>query len=381
MTAKKMKDHFEHQFPLKLSYNEVWEGRQRALEGMHGTWEDSFKMLWSFKAELEATCPGSIVEIDCKKKDGRVYFSRMFVAIKACVDGFLVGCRPYLGVDSTHLTGKYNGQLAAATAIDGHNWMYPIAYGIFYKETKADWGWFFKQLKRAIGTPHGLTIHTDACKGLETAVYKVFGGAVEHRECFRHLMQNFRKLFEGDVLKYMWPCAWACTIRRHQWLWDRITESCPEAIPWLQQNHKQIWSRAKFSGECKVDYVNNNISECFNNWIKECKGLHVDVLMDTIRDMIMEKIAMRQAISQRLEGSILPSVINELKMKSRNLKYTIKASGGLKAEVSGFTKDNYPWRHSVDLELKKCSCGQWQISGKPCTQCHMSHRFIKTTET
>lgn len=345
----------------------MWEGRQRALEGMHGTWEDSFKMLWSFKAELEATCPGSIVEIDCKKKDGRVYFSRMFVAIKACVDGFLVGCRPYLGVDSTHLTGKYNGQLAAATTIDGHNWMYPVAYGIFYKETKADWGWFFKQLKRAIGTPHGLTIHTDACKGLETAVYKVFGGAVEHRECFRHLMQNFRKLFEGDVLKYMWPCAWACTIRRHQWLWDRITESCPEAIPWLQQNHKQIWSRAKFSGECKVDYVNNNISECFNNWIKECKGLHVDVLMDTIRDMIMEKIAMRQAISQRLEGSILPSVINELKMKSRNLKYTIKASGGLKAEVSGFTKDNYPWRHSVDLELKKCSCGQWQISGKPCT--------------
>ena len=87
--------------------------------------------------------------------------------------------------------------------------------------------------------------------------------------------------------------------------------------------------------------------------------------MDTIRDMIMEKIAMRQVIAQRLEGPILPSVINELKMKSRNLKYTIKGSGGLKAEVSGLTKDNYPWRHAVDLELKTCSCGQWQIFGKP----------------
>ena len=52
---------------------------------------------------------------------------------------FSAGCRPYLGVDSTHLTGKYNGQLATATAIDGHNWMYLVAYGIFYKETKADW--------------------------------------------------------------------------------------------------------------------------------------------------------------------------------------------------------------------------------------------------
>jgi len=54
-------------------------------------------------------------------------------------------------------------------------------------------------------------------------------------------------------------------------------------------------------------------------------------------------------------------------MKSRNLKYTIKGSGGLKAEISGLTKDNYPWRHAVDLESKTCSCGQWNISKKPCT--------------
>ena len=368
MGPKKLQEHLEGQFPVKIAYTKVWEGRQRALDELHGTWQESFRMLWSFKAELEATCPGSVVEIDFKKTKGdKIRFSRMFVAIKACVDGFLVGCRPYLGVDSTHLTGKYNGQLAAATAVDGHNWMYPVAYGIFYKETKANWIWFMKQLKRAIGIPCGLTIHTDACKGLETAVHKVFGDAAEHRECFRHLMHNFRKKYQGDVLKYMWPCAWACTTRRHEWLWNKISETCPEAIPYLQDNHKHVWSRAKFSGECKVDYVNNNISECFNNWIKNFKGLLVDNLVDMIRGKIMEKIAMRQLISQKLEGPILPSVLNELKEKSRNLNYTIKGSGGLKAEVSGLTRDNFPWRHAVDLEGKTCSCGQWQISGKPCT--------------
>ena len=89
------------------------------------------------------------------------------------------------------------------------------------------------------------------------------------------------------------------------------------------------------------------------------KSLPVDALVDTIRGLIMEKIAMRQHIADRLEGPILPSVINELKMKSRNLKYTIRGSGGLKAEVSGLTNDNYPWRHDVDLEMKTCSCGQW----------------------
>jgi len=41
MGAKKLKDQLEQQFPIKLSYNKVWEGRQLALEGLHGTWEDS----------------------------------------------------------------------------------------------------------------------------------------------------------------------------------------------------------------------------------------------------------------------------------------------------------------------------------------------------
>jgi len=92
--AKKLQVELERQFPIKMSYNKVWEGRQLALKGLHGTWDESFRMLWSFKAELEGTCPGSIVEIDCKKnkKDGQVYFCRMFVAIKACVNGFLAGC-------------------------------------------------------------------------------------------------------------------------------------------------------------------------------------------------------------------------------------------------------------------------------------------------
>ena len=96
-------------------------------------------MLWRFKAALEETCPGSIVEIDCKKINEKMHFSRMFVCIKHVLMFFLSGCRPYLGVDSTHLTRKYNGQLAATTAVDGHNLMYPVAYVIFGKETNANW--------------------------------------------------------------------------------------------------------------------------------------------------------------------------------------------------------------------------------------------------
>jgi len=104
------------------------------------------------------------------------------------------------------------------------------------------------------------------------------------------------------VLKFMWPCAWACTDRRYDTLMEKIATASPKAIPFLNTHHKLKWSRSKFSKECKVDYVNNNISECFNNWIKDDKDLPVADLMDKIREKIMGKIYTRQVIASRLEG-------------------------------------------------------------------------------
>jgi hypothetical protein len=67
-------------------------------------------LLWSFRVELLAA--NSIFEIDIKtttNKKGDIvhYFNRLFIAFKPCIDGFLAGCRPYLGVDATFLSGKY----------------------------------------------------------------------------------------------------------------------------------------------------------------------------------------------------------------------------------------------------------------------------------
>jgi hypothetical protein len=58
------------------------------------------------------------------------------------VDGFLTGCRPFIGVDASSLIGQYTRQLASATGIDGHNWLYHIAYAICDSEDKDSWTWF-----------------------------------------------------------------------------------------------------------------------------------------------------------------------------------------------------------------------------------------------
>ena len=159
---------------------------------------------------------------------------------------------------------------------------------------------------------------------------------------------------------------------------EKIATSCPNAIDFLNKHHKRIWSISKFSKACKVDYVNNNISECFNNWIKDYKDLPVVDLMDKIREKIMEKIYTRQEIANGLQGRILPSVIHELNMKSRGLHYDIKKNGPMSAEISGTTKEGKTWRYGVDLAKRECGCGQWEVSGKPCT--HAIYLFGKVRQ-
>ena len=69
---KALKERLEEQYNVTLSYSKVWEGKKCALKDIQCTWEDSFKLLWSWKAAVEVVCPGSIIEISCKKVKGKM---------------------------------------------------------------------------------------------------------------------------------------------------------------------------------------------------------------------------------------------------------------------------------------------------------------------
>ena len=140
--AKDAKEKVEGDYGIKLKYSKAYSGMQLALQHIHGKYEESFKLLFNWKGQTDITCPGSIIEIDVGKGGKRRMFKRIFVTLKPCVDGFLAGCRPFIGVDASVLNGKYTGQLAAATGVDGHNWLYHIAYAIFDIENEDNWKWF-----------------------------------------------------------------------------------------------------------------------------------------------------------------------------------------------------------------------------------------------
>ena len=261
--AKKLMGDLETKYNVTLGYHAVYRGKVMAKEKICGTWEESFAYLFNFKAEVELKMPGSVVEIDVQENADGVYFHRFFCAFKPAIDGFINGCRPYLSIDSTALNGSWNGQLASATSIDGHNWMFPVAFGFFQSETTDNWTWFMQQLHKAIGKQPHLAISSDACKGLENVVKSVFSTA-EHRECFWHLMQNFIKKFHGSVFGNMYPAARSDMTDRYEYYMNKIHESKSDVKPYLETYHGLLWMRSKFLEKIKCDFITNNLAESWN---------------------------------------------------------------------------------------------------------------------
>jgi hypothetical protein len=183
----------------------------------------------------------------------------------------------------------------------------------------------------------------------------------------RPLWTNFKKYFHGEVYdKNMWPAARAYRLEKFHLYFNKIIVESPHVVPYLNQHHNHLWSRSMFSHNIKCDYINNNLAESFKSWIKPIKELPIVELFDMLRQKVLELWDKRRRIASKLSGRILPTVIKQLKAKTRALGQ-MKVSKGLdSAEVYGIRHDMTLWRHIVDLKPHTCTCGEWQVTGKPC---------------
>jgi hypothetical protein len=121
-----------------------------------------------------------------------------------------------------------------------------------------------------------------------------------------------------------------------------------------------------FNTDIKVDYIHNNLAECFNSWVREIKDLPIVQLCDKLREMVMELFRKRRRIGKCLQGKILPAIMQELNDRTRGLGHLQPhASSDMSAEVTDTEKDHTK-RHVVKALAHECTCMEWQHTGKPC---------------
>ena len=196
----------------------------------------------------------------------------------------------------------------------------------------------------------------------------VFPG-VEHRKCMRHLVTNFKKNFPVKFYDdHLWPASLTCSKKKYVHHVNEMYKENKLVQEYMEAHHGKLWSRGLFNEICKVDYVTNNLAECFNSKIKSLKGLLIWQIFDKLRQMLMVKIDLRRRIaeSEYVVHDKLPSVIKALHAKDHELNMSIIRCSKFKADVTYTDRKMREWRYPVDLQAGTCSCRRWQITGKPC---------------
>ncbi|XP_059310901.1 uncharacterized protein LOC132062331 [Lycium ferocissimum] len=124
----------------------------------------------------------------------------------------------------------------------------------------------------------------------------------------------------GELKNHLWWCSW-CTykeeVQDHLSMMGKENKEAGEDL--LNRYPAESWCRAYFDSVCKNWQVENNLVESFNNWVMNAR-------FKPIIKMLEEK---------------------ELRDDAYEVSHSVD-------------------RHRVNIELKRCICRTWDLTGIPC---------------
>ncbi|CAL5402006.1 unnamed protein product [Camellia sinensis] len=358
----------KQEYGIQLNYFQAWRGKEIAKEQLQGSYKEAYNQLPFFCEKMMETNPGSVATFATNNDSS---FHRLFVSFHASLYGFQQGCRPLLFLDSTPLKSKYQGTLLAATAADGDDGVFPVAFAVVDAETDDNWCWFLLQLKSALSVAQSITFVADREKGLRESIADIFRGVdVHHGYCIHYLseqlLRDVKGQFSHEVKRLMvedvYAAAYAPRSVGFQSCVESIKSISLEAYNWVIQSKPEHWANAFFQG-ARYNHMTSNFGELFYSWASDAHELPITQMVDAIRGKVMELIYTRREDSNQWLTRLTPSMEEKLEkesLKSCSLQVSILA--GNRFEVRGDSIE------VVDLDQCDCSCKGWQLSGLPC--CH-----------
>ncbi|CAL9002060.1 unnamed protein product, partial [Prunus brigantina] len=354
---------------------QAYRARRLATSNIEGSYTEQYEILWDYCEELKRTNPGSSVVVKSELEGDTPRFQRVYICLQACKQGFLDGCRPYIGLDGCHIKGPHPGQLLCAVGVDANNGMFPLAYAVAEVESYNTWKWFLELLSHdlKIENNHGYLFMTDKQKGLIDAVDDLFPNA-EHRCCLKHLYANFLKEHKGLALKLqMESIARATTLPWFVEEMKKMLELDTTAHAWLCERDASQWARSHFRTDFKCDILMNNLSEAFNSSILPARNKPVLIALERIRMYLMILMASRRVAVDKWHGQVGPRIQGVLEINKSAGQWCIpRHAGQNKFQVMHHSGRQFV----VDLDAHTCSCRAWDLSGIPCLHaCAAMSRF------
>nr|GEV28823.1 hypothetical protein [Tanacetum cinerariifolium] len=205
---------------------------------------------------------------------------------------------------------------------DEYNHIYPVAWVVVNVKNKDNWTWFLELLLEDLDSSrgNGLTLMSDQHKGLMEAVKDVMQNA-EHRQCARHIYENFRKQSLGLEFRQV----------------DRGCEA-----------------------------IENGFSECFNIMIVSVRHKPLLTMLEAIRVIVLERMNKIRETSRKWNPEVCLNIKKRLEWPKEQQRFWHVIPAGenlfeIRRRSEGFT---------VDEGKRTCSCRMWQVIRNTLCSCH-----------
>ncbi|XP_057791287.1 uncharacterized protein LOC131008423 [Salvia miltiorrhiza] len=273
-------------FKVRVPKDRLYKARRIAQEMVRGSIEEHYAFVKNYVAELLRVDEEGRYELVLEADS---VFKSLYIGMNSLRKGFKTSCRPVIGIDGCFLKTYLGGHLLCATAKDGNNGMFPIAWAVVEAENEVCWTWFLRLLLEDldVGDVNGWCFVSDQQKGLQNAVATLDPQA-EHRNCARHIYMNWKKDFKGQTLKNMFfKAVYATHEADFKLAVQAMKEESVAAYEDFMARDTKKFCKAFISTNPKSDSVDNNISECFNGYILNVRGKHVIHMLEEIRSSLM----------------------------------------------------------------------------------------------
>ncbi|KAK2652891.1 hypothetical protein Ddye_012747 [Dipteronia dyeriana] len=171
-----------------------------------------------------------------------------------------------------------------ATAQDGNEHVYPIAFGYGDSENNLSWEWFLDSLKGSLGHIYELVFIFDRHASIEAWISKVFPYAT-HTICCWHFTENIKKRFHRkDVTVIMGKAFHAYTEFEYNWHME-LRNLHQNAYDYVIDVGPHKWSRVHCP-ERRYRVMTTNAAECINSCLKFTRQLPMLTLAEIIRNIL-----------------------------------------------------------------------------------------------